>query len=242
MFIPDPAVVQRPGGKVEWVKPKGPQHIVQEYWIFCWLGRNAFTKQKRIFDQVLACSRQLGSLAIIWRRYDTERKSVEEFRSKYLRGPTRIPIEEWNAHHQLLEHVAVDTESFFWFANRLLANVALTLNYFLKKVRKISIPKGEKIRSHASLVESDMVKYLPSELRATALRLNEEVAVFRNKRIEHDVEFWLRESTKSIHERGMSAVPEAALHLEWSDRTLSEIWVSLHDYLTEVAKFIGSQI
>jgi hypothetical protein len=61
MFIPEPAGVQRAGGKVEWVKPKGPQHIVQEYWTFCWLGFNAFSKQKRILDQVLACSRQLGS-------------------------------------------------------------------------------------------------------------------------------------------------------------------------------------
>ena len=54
--------------------------------------------------------------------------------------------------------------------------------------------------------------------------------------------FWLRESTKSVHELGMSAAPEAALHLEWSDRPLSEIWISLHDYLTDVAKFIGSEI
>src|SRR5437016_7137267 len=97
MFIPDPVVVQRAGGKVEWVKPKGPQHIVQQYWIFCWLGPNAFSKQKRIFDQVLACSRQLGSLAIIWRGDDADRKSVEDFRAKYLRGPVTIPIEEWNS-------------------------------------------------------------------------------------------------------------------------------------------------
>lgn len=242
MFISDPAVVQRPGGKVEWVKPKGPQHIVQEYWIFCWLGPNAFSKQKRIFDQVLACSRQLGSLAIIWRRYAAERKSVEEFRAKYLRGPVTIPIDEWNSHHHLLEQVVVDTESFFWFANRLLTNVALTLNYFLKNVRKISIPKGERIQSHASLVESKMLEQLPAELQATTLKLNEEVAGFRNERIEHDIVFWLRENTKSVHELGMSTAPEAALHLEWSDRPLSEIWISIHDYLTEVAKFIGSEI
>jgi len=242
MFIPDPAVVQRAGGKVEWVKPKGPQHIVQQYWIFCWLGSNAFSKQKRIFDQVLACSRQLGSLAIVWRRYDADRKSIEEFRAKYLRGPVTIPIEEWNSHHHLLEQVVVDTESFFWFANRLLTNVALTLNYFLKKVRKSSIPKGERIQSHASLVKSEMLKQLPSELQTTALKLDKEVASFRNERVEHDIEFWLRENTKSVHELGMSAAPEAALHLEWSDRSLSEIWISLHDYLTDVAKIIGSEI
>jgi hypothetical protein len=242
MFIPDPAVVQRAGGKVEWVKPKGPQHIVREYWIFCWLGPNAFSKQKRIFDQVLACSRQLGSLAIIWRRYAAERKSVEEFRVKYLTGPVTIPIEEWNAHHQLLEQVVVDTESFFWFANRLLTNVALTLNFFFKKVRKLSIPRGERIRSHASLVESDLLKQLPTQLQEMAVKLNEEVAEFRNERVEHDIEFWRREPTMSIHQQGMSAAPEAAMHLEWSNRPLSEIWISIHDYLTEVAKFIGLAI
>jgi hypothetical protein len=46
MFIPDPAVVQRAGGKVEWVKPKGPEHIVWEYWIFCWLGPQRLFKAK----------------------------------------------------------------------------------------------------------------------------------------------------------------------------------------------------
>jgi hypothetical protein len=242
MFIPDPAVVQRAGGKVEWVKPKGPEHIVQEYWIFCWLGPNGFSKQKQIFDQTLACSRQLGSLAIIWRRYAAERQSVEEFRAKYLTGPVTIPFEEWNAHHHLLEQVVVDTESFFWFANRLLTNVALILNFFFKKVLKLSIPKGERIRSHASLVESDLLKQLPPQLQEMAVKLNDEVAEFRNERVEHDMEFWRRKSTKSIHEQGMSAAPEAAMHLEWSDRPLSKIWISLHDYLTEVAKFIGSQI
>ncbi len=136
----------------------------------------------------------------------------------------------------------MDTESFFWFANRLLTNVALTLNYFLKKVRKISIPRGERIQSHASLVKSEMLKQLPSELQTITLKLDKEVASFRNERVEHDIEFWLRESTKSVHELGMSAAPEAALHLEWSDRPLSEIWISLHDYLTDVAKFIGSEI
>lgn len=242
MFIPDPAVVQRAGGKVEWLKPKGPEHVVQEYWIFCWLGPNAYSKQKLIFDRIMACSRGLGSLAIIWRRYAAERKSVEEFRGKYLTGPVTIPIEEWNAHHHLLEQVVVDTESFFWFANRLLTNVALTLNFFFKKVRKISIPKGERIRSHASLVESEMFEQLTPEIRETARRLNTEVAGFRNERIEHDMQFWRRTSTKSIHEQGMSAALEAALHLEWSDRPLSEIWISLHDYVTDVAKFIGSAI
>lgn len=138
--------------------------------------------------------------------------------------------------------MVVDTESFFWSANRLLNNAALTLNLFLKKMRNISIPKGERIKSHASLVKSDMLKQLPAELQEMALQLNKEVAGFRNERVEHDMEFWLRKSTKSIHHIGMSVAPEAAMHLEWSDRPLSEIWISLHDYLTAVAKFIGSEI
>ena len=83
-----------------------------EYWIFCWLGPNAFSKQKQIFDRIVACSHGLGSLAIIWRRYAAERKSVEEFRAKYLTGPVTIPIDEWNAHHHLLEQVVVDTVVF----------------------------------------------------------------------------------------------------------------------------------
>ena len=190
---------------------------------------------------MIACSHQLGSLAIIWRRFAAERKSVEEFRAKYLTG-TATPIEEWNAHHQLLEQVVVDTESFFWFANRLLTNVALTLNFFFKKVQKLSIPRGERISSHASLVESNLLKQLPTQLQEMAVQLNEEVAKFRNERVEHDMEFWRRGPTTSVHQKGMSAAPEAAMHLEWSDRPLSEIWISIHDYLTEVAKFIGSVI
>jgi hypothetical protein len=240
MFIPDPAVVQRAGGKVAWVKPKGPEHIVQEYWIFCWLGPNAYSEQKQIFDRILACSRQLGSLAIIWRRYAAERKSIEEFRKRYVTGSMTIPVDKWNAHHHLLEQVVVDTESFFWVANRLLTNVALTLNLSFRKVQAISIPKGERFSSHASLVKSEMLKKLPPRLQEMALKLDTEVAGFRNKRVEHDLEFWLRKSTKSIHGLGMSAAPEAAMHLEWSDRPLSDIWISIHDYLTEVAKFIGS--
>jgi hypothetical protein len=234
--------VQRPGGKIEWLKPKRPEHVVQEYWIFCWLGPNAYSKQLPIFDRIVACSRQLGSLAIVWRRYAAERKEVGEFRAKYLIGPVTIPIEEWNAHLHLLEQVVVDTEAFFWFANRLLTNVALTLNYFFKKVRKISITKGERFKSHATFVDSDMFRQLPTELQAMAVQLNKEVAGFRNERIEHDIDFWRRPPTTSIHQLGMSAAPEAAMHLEWSDRPLSQIWISLHDYLTDVSKFIGPEI
>jgi hypothetical protein len=181
----DPAVVQGPGGKVEWIKPKGPEHIVQEYWIFCWLGPSAFSRQKQIFDQVLACSHQLGAVSIVWRRYAAERKNVEAFRAEYLTGAVPIPLETWNEHIQLLEHAVVDTESFFWFANRLLTNVALTLNYFFKKVLKISSQKGERIRSHASLVESAAFKHLPTQLQEMAVKLNKEVVGFRNERVEH---------------------------------------------------------
>jgi hypothetical protein len=179
-------------------------------------------------------------LAIIWRRYDAERNGVEEFRGKYLTGP--VTIAERNSHHQLLQQVVVDTECFFWFANRLLTNVALTLNFFFRKLCKLSVPKGERIRSHASLVESDLLKHLPTQLQEMAMNLNDEVVEFRNERVEHDMEFWLRKDTKSVHELGMSTAPEAAMHLEWSNRPLSEIWISIHDYLTEVTKFIGSKI
>ena len=202
-----------------------------------------FQNTKRIFDQVLACSRQLGSVAVVWRRYAAGRQSVEEFRARYLIGSVAIPLDTWNAHIQLLEEVVVDTESFFWFANRLLTNVAVTLNYFLKKVRKISIPKGQRIRSHASLVESDMLIQLPVHLQEMAVKLNEEVARFRNERVEHDMEFWHRKSTTSSHQQRIGARTRGfAMHLEWSHRPLAEIWISLHDYLTEVAKFIGSEV
>jgi hypothetical protein len=242
-MINNPAVVQQAGGKVVWLKPKGPEHVVQEYWIYCWLGPNAFSEQKEIFDRVVTCSHQLGSVAIVWRRYASERRSVEEFRNKYLTGPVRIPIQDWNAHYRLLEEVVVDVQSFFWFSYRLLTNVALTLNFFFRKVSKLRVPKGDRIRSHETLVNSELLQQLPLELQAVAKELNEEVVRFRNGRVEHDVDFWSREEFKSVIEReGMTAVPEAAMHLEWSDRPLSEIWISLHDYLTGVAKFVGSQI
>jgi hypothetical protein len=145
MYIPDPVVVQQPGGNVVWVKEKGPQHVVTEYWIFCWLGPNAFSNQKELFDRVQACSRALGSLAIVCRNYASKRDGVQTFHEEYLTGPVTIPFEKWNAHHQLLEEVVVDIESFYWFANRLLTQVALTLNYFFKKVLKAKIPNGKHI-------------------------------------------------------------------------------------------------
>ena len=103
MIIPDPAVVQQPGGKVVWVKKKSPEHIVSEYWIFCWLGPTAFSKEKQLFERIQACSHALGSLAIICRRYASKRNSVQEFHDEYLTGPVTIPFEKWNAHQLLLE-------------------------------------------------------------------------------------------------------------------------------------------
>jgi hypothetical protein len=82
--------------------------------------------------------------------------------------------------------------------------VALTLNHFFKKVRKTSSPKGKRIKSHASLVESEVLKQLPSELQKVAVMLNKEIAGFQNERVEHDMEFWLRKRTKSIHEQEMT--------------------------------------
>jgi hypothetical protein len=38
---------------------------------------------------------------------------------------------------------------------------------------------------------------------------------------------------------GITIQPEAGIHPE---RPLSEIWISLHDYVTEIAKFLGAQI
>src|SRR6266566_489153 len=107
MYIPDPAVVQRPGGRVVWVKKKGPEHVVSEYWIFCWLGPGAFSKHKELFDRIQACSHALGSLAVVCRNYASKRDRIQRFRKVYL-GPVTIPFEEWNAQHQLLEEVVVD--------------------------------------------------------------------------------------------------------------------------------------
>jgi len=246
MFIRDPAVVQKPGGHVVWVKKKGPEHVVPEYWIFCWLGPSAFTKQKQLFDRIQACGHALGPLAIICRRYASKRNSVQEFHEQYLIGPITIPFEKWNAHQLLLEEVVVDLESFFWFANRLLTHVALTLNFFFKKVRKVSIPGGKRIRSHATLVESGIFSDLPPALQEIARKLNTEVSDFRNKHIEHDMVFWRRRGTgfalgpdRGEMQLGITFPPEAVVYPE---RPLSKVWISLHDYVTEVAKFLGSQI
>lgn len=238
----DPAVVQSAGGEVTWLKPKGPQHVVSEYWIFVWLGPNAFTTQQELFERVRAWGHALGAVALVWRRYDSDRRAVQDFRDDYLFGPVLIPLAVWNDHIQLLEQVLVDTESFFWFSNRLLSHVALTINFFFKKALKKSIPKGGKIKSHSTLVGSPILREVPPELQELAKRLEKEVASFRNERVEHDIDFWRRNAIETVEMKGMSAVPEAALHLEWSDRPLSDIWISLHDYATEVAKFIGSAI
>ena len=140
----------------------------------------------------------------------------------------------------------MDIESFFWFANRLLTNVALTLNFFFKKVRKVSIPGGLSIKSHGTLLKSSILGDLPLDLQEIAKKLNTEVSDFRNEHIEHAMDFWRSRSAEfasSPHggemQVGITFPPAAGVYPE---RPLSEIWISLHDYITEVAKFLGSEI
>jgi hypothetical protein len=113
----DPVVVMRPGGRVEWMKEKGPEHVVTEYYIYSYLGENTFKKHNELFKRTQACSYELGALAIICRSYAIKRDKIQEFHDKYLTGSTLIPFAKWNAHHQWLEEAVVDIESFFWFAN-----------------------------------------------------------------------------------------------------------------------------
>jgi hypothetical protein len=245
MQIPDPVVVQQAGGKVVWVKDKGPEHVVFEYWIYCWLGQDAFSKQKELFDRIQACSYDLGSLAIICRNYVCKRDGIQKFHETYLTGPTPIPVEKWNAHHQLLEEAVVDIESFFWFANRLLTHVALTLNYFFKKL-KPRTRSGDGVRSHSTLVGSRVWKLLPSGLQDMAIELKTNVSDFRNSDVEHDMKFWRsrKPSFDSLKQGEAAHVritfpPTPSLYPE---KPLREHWILLHDYLTEVAKFLGSQM
>jgi hypothetical protein len=185
MYVPDAAVVQQPGGKVVWVKEKGPEHVVFQYFIYCWLG-DAFTNHKELFDRILACSYELGSLAIICRSYASKRSEIQKFHDLYLTGYKTIPLEEWNHHHELLEEAVVDIESFFWFANRLLTHVALTLNYFFKKANPaIKITKG--VKSHSTLIRSSIFSFLPPNLQKAAKQLETDISDFRNTKIEHSM-------------------------------------------------------
>jgi hypothetical protein len=245
MYIPDSAVVMRAGGRVEWVKEKGPEHVVLEYFIYCGLGLNAHTKQKQLFERIQTCSNDLGSLAIVCRNYASIRDRVQLFHERYLTGPGTIPFEEWNAYHLALEEAVVDIESFFWFANRLLGHVALTLNYFFRKV-KARVPSGQGVKSHSSLMKSDILALLPSHLQESARRLQTSVSDFRNADVEHDVKYWRSRKAKlAIVKRGETAQvlitfpPTPNVHPE---KPLRELWIELHDYLTDVASFLGSQL
>lgn len=239
-------MVQLPGGKVVWLKEKGPEHIVPEYWIFCWLGRNAFTDHKELLDRIQACSYALRSLAIICRSYASNRENIRAFHDEYLTGPVTIRFEKWNAHILSLEEAVVDIESFYWFGNRLLTHVALTLNYFFKKIAKPKVPVRGGVKSHSTLVKSSIFHLLPENLQEMATDLNTEIAEFRNEYIEHDMEYWRTRNTEfASPQHGLDrqvgvTIPSAAK--VYPERPLRELWISLHDYTTEVAKFLGSQI
>lgn len=247
MKIPEPTVVQGPGGTVVWHKEKGPEHIVSEYWIYCWLGPNAFTSHKELFDRIRGCGFQLGSLAIICRSYATKRDRIQHFHEEYLLGSVAIPFDKWNAHILSLEEAVVDIEAFYWFSNRLLTRIALTLNYFFKKVArpKVSITGG--VHSHSSLVKSSLFTLLPANIQKMAGELNVEVAEFRNEHIEHDMDYWRGRKTEFVSPQP-GAPPQVGVTLPSSspkifpERPLRELWISLHDYVTEVAKFLGLQI
>jgi hypothetical protein len=245
MFMPNPAVVQQAGGKVVWVKKKGPEHVVSEYWIFCWLGPNAFSQHKELFDRVQACSQALGTLAIICRRYNSNRDRVQEFHTRYRSGPVTIPFEAWNAHQVLLDEVVVDIESLFWFANRLLTHVALTLGFFFKKIHKPPT-RGAGIQSHSTLVKSSIFGKLPLPLQQSAKKLCTEISDFRNEHVEHDMKFWHSREAEVVAgaqgadmQLGITISPQ---NIPYPQRPLSELWIPLHDYVTEVAQFLGSQI
>jgi len=246
MYAPESAVVQMPGGKVVWLKEKGPEHKVSEYWILCWLGPNAFRDHKQLFDRVQACSAGLIPLAIVSRNYEAKRKAIQEFHDRYLIGPVTIPFDAWNGHIFSLEEAVVDIESFYWFGNRLLTRVALTLNYFFKRVRQPQVAMKKKILSHATLVESTLFGLLPPELQASALYLNEQIAEFRNEHVEHEMQYW-RKREAEFTRRQIGTTPEVGMTLEkggkvYPERPLRELWISVHDYITDVAKFLGSQI
>lgn len=229
---------------MEWLKPKGPEHTVSEYYIYLWLGRNAFAKHRELFDRVQSCSNDLGALAIVCRSYATHRDEIETFWQEY-RGGAQIPIERWNANYHRMEATAVDIESFHWFANRLLTRVALTLNYFFRKMRREKRSAGSAIKSHATLLTSDIWRFLPPSIQNAAVRLKTEVTDFRNESVEHDLKYWRERKLQFANSLNggdghitIGFPPGGEKHPR---KPLREIWIEIHDYLTEVAKFLGSQ-
>jgi len=246
MYVPESAVVQMPGGKLVWLKDKGPEHLVSEYWSFCWLGINAFRDHRELFDRVQACSAGLIPLAIVCRNYEAKRKTIEAFHEKYLMGPVTIPFEAWNAHILSLEEAVVDIESFYWFGNRLLTRAALTLNYFFKQIAQPKVAIKKRIQSHSTLVESTVFTLLPAALQASAEALNTQIAQFRNEHIEHEMQYWRKRKTGfASPQAGVN--PQVGMTLPadgkvYPERPLRELWILIHDYITDVAKFLGSQI
>lgn len=246
MHVPESAVVQMPGGKVVWLKQKGPEHRVSEYWVSCWLGPNAFRDHRSLFDRVQACSAGLIPLAILSRSYESKRKIIQTFHEKYLMEPTTIPFDAWNAHILSLEEAVVDIESFYWFGNRLLTRVALTLNHFFKHIAKPKVVMKKKILSHSTLVESTVFALLTTELQAAAKALNTQVAEFRNEHVEHEMEYWRKRKTGLAGGQAGASL-EVVMTLPsdgeaYPERPLRELWISIHDYITNVAQFLGSQI
>jgi hypothetical protein len=87
---------------------------------------------------------------------------------------------------------------------------------------------------------------LPPELQANALYLNEQIAEFRNEHVEHEMQYWRKRETEFTR-RQTGTTPEVGMALEnggkvYPERPLRELWISIHEYITDVAKFLGSQI
>ncbi|MFY9731150.1 MAG: hypothetical protein WAK24_11115, partial [Candidatus Acidiferrales bacterium] len=186
---------------------------------------------------------ELGALAIICRNYAIKRDKIQEFHDKYLRGPTPIPISMWNSHFLWLEEAVVDIESFFWFANRFLTHVALTLNYFFKKIRP-DLGKGKGVKSHITFVKSAFLALLPEDLQQRAKALQVSISEFRNTDIEHNLNYWrTKKPVFTTQKSGAEAhvkitfPPDPTIFPEKPPR---ELWIELHDYAVEVAKFLSA--
>jgi len=104
----------------------------------------------------------------------------------------------------------------------------------------------KRIQSHSTLVESTLFALLPAELQATAKTLNTQIAEFRNEHIEHEMQYWRKRDTGFASPQA-GAAPQVGMTLPtdgkvYPERPLRELWISIHDYVTDVAKFLGSQI
>jgi hypothetical protein len=87
---------------------------------------------------------------------------------------------------------------------------------------------------------------LPLELQATAKTLNTQVAESRNEHVEHEMQYLRKRKTEFAgHQAGAS--PEVGMALPadgkaYPERPLRDLWILIHNYVTDVAKFLGSQI